>query len=160
MPTPNQTTTLSDEVCYHLDIQHPIFLLSIFLCISRVGAKTALGGKTRKVKLSRGLEAARAHSYHSPAFGWMSARFFGVVRPHPPGANAQKKRHPCVHYVADTYSLVLKHLSTSAVSRKKIYGTRSCVESAKITVSSTKSKCMYEAPKSRTKMSTSLHVRS
>jgi hypothetical protein len=43
--TLNQITALSDEVWYHLDIQHPIFLLSIFLCISRVGAKTALGGK-------------------------------------------------------------------------------------------------------------------
>ena len=32
-----------------------------------------------------------------------------------------------MHYVADTYSLVLKHLSTSAVSRKKFYGTRSLV---------------------------------
>ena len=42
--TLNQITALSDEVWYHLDVQHPIFLLSIFLCISGVGAKSALGG--------------------------------------------------------------------------------------------------------------------
>ena len=62
--TLTQTTTLSDEVCYHLDIQHPIFLLSIFLCASpESGLKRPLAERTRKVMMSRELEAARAHSY-------------------------------------------------------------------------------------------------
>ena len=57
--TLNQITALSDEVWYHLDIQHPIFLLSIFLCISEVGAKSALGGENPESDIE--LEAARAH---------------------------------------------------------------------------------------------------
>ena len=55
--TLNQITALSDEVSYHLDVQHPTFLLSIFLCISGVGAKTALGGVNPESDIE--LEAAR-----------------------------------------------------------------------------------------------------